>query len=165
MGLHCSATSVILAPDFPIFVRLFFANLVRFAAPPPLCLVDAVKNSSKDFLQNSGNLLGLLEASGHLLETSGQLTGKGRRIENILRNPFPNPPQIFSEPPQNLAKSIQNRPQRPLGARSWTHAGFKLALERSKTCPEASKSAQERLQTVPNPSQIEPKTLPNPLFK
>ena len=37
--------------------------------------------------------------------------------------------------------------------------------ERSKRAPRAPKSAQERPQSVPNPSQMEPKTLPKLIVK
>ena len=64
---------------------------------------------------------------------------------------------------QTFGKSIQNRCQRLLGAHPWPILEKETILN-PKTSPSASKSAQKTAQSASNPSQIEPKTLPNPFF-
>ena len=66
----------------------------------------------------------------------------------------PNPPKI--DP-----KAIQKASWSP----SWPIVLKRYDLERPTSSQNAPKSGRKTLQSVPNPSQMKPKTLPNPLFK
>ena len=66
----------------------------------------------------------------------------------------PNPPKI--DP-----KAIQEASWSP----SWTIVLKRYDLERPTSSQNAPKSAPKTLQSVPNPSQMEPKTLPNQIFE
>ena len=79
----------------------------------------------------------------------------------ILPNPFHNLPKPIQNPPKIETKSIQKASWVP----SWTHARKKLAFERPKSHPKTAKSVQEMPQSVPNPSQMEPKTFQNLILK
>ena len=66
----------------------------------------------------------------------------------------PNPPKI--DP-----KAIQKASWSP----SWPIVLKRYDLERPTSSQNAPKSAPKTLQSVPNPSQMEPKTLPNQIFE
>ena len=66
----------------------------------------------------------------------------------------PNPPKI--DP-----KAIQKASWSP----SWTIVLKRYDLERPTSSQNAPKSGPKTLQSVPNPSQMEPKTLPNQIFE
>ena len=66
----------------------------------------------------------------------------------------PNPPKI--DP-----KAIQKASWSP----SWTIVLKRYDLERPTSSQNAPKSGCKTLQSVPNPSQMEPKTLPNQIFE
>ena len=72
-----------------------------------------------------------------------------------------NPPKILPESWKIDPKSIQKAFWTPFLA----HVGKKVNLEHQKNDPKAPRSAHKTAQTGPNPSQMEPKTLPNPLFR
>ena len=69
-------------------------------------------------------------------------------------------PKSYQIPPKIDPKSIQ----KPSWSPSWANARKKLDFERPKNGQEAAKSAQKRPKAVPNSSQMEPKTLPKPIF-
>ena len=79
----------------------------------------------------------------------------------ILPNSYPNPSQTVPKPPQSDPKSIQKASCSP----SWTNALTRYDLERPKNHQNAPKIGQKVAQSVPTPSQMEPKTVPNPLLK
>ena len=90
----------------------------------------------------------------------------------ILAQKLPNAPKSFVNPSQTLPKPSQNRAkiepksiQKASWSLSWINALKKLAFERPKNGQEGPKSAQETPQTLPDPSQMEPKTFPNPMFR
>ena len=66
----------------------------------------------------------------------------------------PNPPKI--DP-----KAIQKASWNP----SWTTVLKRYDLERPRSSQNAPKSGPKTLQSVPNPSQMEPKPLPNQIFE
>ena len=77
---------------------------------------------------------------------------------------------ISSRPRKSFAKCSPNLPkieprwiQKAFWRRSWTHVWKKIDFERPQNGQEAPGSAPKMPQTVPNPSQIEPKTFSNPI--
>ena len=82
------------------------------------------------------------------------------------------PPQKHPKSFQNLPNSTPNRFKRPLGShvgpmllKSWISNTRKNDQEAPKRGPRPPRGAQEMPQSVPNPSQMEPKTLPKPIFE
>ena len=82
------------------------------------------------------------------------------------------PPQRRPKSFQNLPNSTPNRFKRPLGShvgpmllKSWISNTRKNDQEAPKRGPRPPRGGQETPQSVPNPSQMEPETLPNPIFK
>ena len=73
---------------------------------------------------------------------------------------FQGPPKSTQIPPQTPPKSIQMASW----SLSWTNALQKLDFEGPKNVQEAAKSAQKKPQMAPDPSKIEPKTLPKLIF-
>ena len=66
----------------------------------------------------------------------------------------PNPPKIDPKAIQKASWSL-----------SWTIVLKRYDLERPTSSQNAPKSGPKTLQSVPNPSQMEPKTLPNQIFE
>ena len=97
-------------------------------------------------------------ARGSYLETMSQLFSNYEfSVQTTSQNLLQTFPKSFPNPP----KSIQKASWGP----SWTNPLTKLDFEGPKNAQEAPKSGQERPQTVPNPSQMEAKTLPKPIFE
>ena len=74
------------------------------------------------------------------------------------------------KPSQNLPKTLPEPSKihpklrkKAFWTPSWPHTGQELNLGEPKNHQKAFQNAQRSAQTVPNPSQIEPKTLPNPM--
>ena len=65
----------------------------------------------------------------------------------------PNSPKTHPNPPQTLPKAIQKASWSP----SWTIVLKRYDLERSTSSQNAPKSGLKTLQSVPNPSQMEPR--------
>ena len=84
----------------------------------------------------------------------------------------PNPPKTPPNPPQILPKSTPNRSKGPLDdhvgpvlAKSWIFIGQQNGQETPQSGQEAPKRGQEAPRSLPKPSQMEPRTLPNRLFR
>ena len=82
------------------------------------------------------------------------------------------PPQKHPKSFQNLPNSTTNQFKRPLGShvgpmllKSWISNTRKNDQEAPKRGPRPPRGAQESPQSVPNPFQMEPKTLPNQIFE
>ena len=88
-----------------------------------------------------------------------------QKLSKIFPRPFQNAAQNFPRPSQNVPQTSQNRSRRALGAHLAPMLETKIDLERLKNCQERPKIAEERPQTVPTPSQTEPQTFPNPIWK
>ena len=107
----------------------------------------------------------------YIVTQSGSARGSKWRL---CPSPFQillNPPKSLPKPSQNLPKSSQNRSkidtksiQKASWRPSWTNVKKKLDFERPQDGQEAPKSAQETPQIAPDPSKMEPKTLPKPIF-
>ncbi len=108
-------------------------------------------------------------ARGSYLETVSQLFSNSVMLFHVLPPILPKSfpklvkilPRTSPNPPKMAPKSIQKASWSP----SWTNALKKQVFERLKNSPRAPKSAQETPQTLPDPSQMEAKTLPNPIFE
>ena len=79
----------------------------------------------------------------------------------------PEAPQILPKPSKLDLESVQKASWKPC----WANALKKLDFqdrqndqEAPKRGPRPPRGAQEMSQSVPNPSQMEPKTLPNPIL-
>ena len=110
-------------------------------------------------------------ARGSYLEAlpqQGQICSNMCKICPQLIQKVSNPPKFLPPPPKSRPKPSKSNPksiQKASRSSSWTNALKRYDFERQKTSQNASKSGQKMPQSVPNLSQMEPKTLPNPLFR
>ena len=114
-------------------------------------------------------------ARGSYLETLPQLFSNPSTLLQILppMRPksipklvqiLPRPSQIPPKSSEILSKSDPKSIQKPSWDPFWTNALQKLDFERPQNGQEAAKSDQKTPQSVPTPSQMETKIIPNPLF-
>eukprot|EP00746_Dinoflagellata_sp_MGD_P158893 gnl/MRDRNA2_/MRDRNA2_86584_c2_seq9.p1 gnl/MRDRNA2_/MRDRNA2_86584_c2~~gnl/MRDRNA2_/MRDRNA2_86584_c2_seq9.p1 ORF type:complete len:123 (-),score=12.15 gnl/MRDRNA2_/MRDRNA2_86584_c2_seq9:208-576(-) len=83
-----------------------------------------------------------------------------QNLPQIIKNSVLNPPKSSRIPPKIDSKSLQKASWSP----SRANAEKKLDFERPRNGQEPAKSAQKRPKTVPNPSKMEPKTIPRQIL-